>query len=148
MRKLTDYEKDTWTLYDLGEDHFLGRGDELGEAFDALLSVLASADYLDKETVRAAYVNALDMYYYQIHYYTGEYGGYDEAEDLGLPPLDVFRDMVVEAGGDPNAVDETKDEYKKAFDVAMEWREEHWQETREQWRIKNLRAELERLEKK
>jgi hypothetical protein len=95
FRELTEYEKKKWFddygRFNMHENAFLGYGDELGEAFLGALYCTNKADYgLDDWFVLAAQVQVLDMYYDQIHLYTGEYGGPDYPEDYGLPSLGTF----------------------------------------------------------
>lgn len=152
LREITAYEREKWFdgtyfMIEEGEtDVFLSYGDELGEAFDATVSCANKGDYgLSGWFVNAAQVQVLDLYYDQILLYTGEYGGADEPEDLGLPPREVFlakaKEMNVEElsyFGEP----ERKDDERRLWDWAMKWREDHMEEFTEKKRIERLEYEL------
>jgi len=137
MRELTPYEKEKWfdeyKRFKMessdGAPWFLGYGDELGEAFDGALYCTDKESYgLSEEFVLAAQIEVLDMYYYQIHYYTGEYGGYETPETLGLPPVDDFIAKAKELGcEDLRPWVEFSDNNRRLWDWAMDWRGEQWQ---------------------
>jgi hypothetical protein len=156
MREMTEYEKKMWSNWYSDGPEFITYGDELGEAFDAALACTTMADYgLSDEFVEAAKIQVLDMYYYQVHLYTGDYGGYETAEELGLPPLEdfyakikeiIFRDNLQVNMIDHLSVYSDSDTCKEAFDWAMEWRREHIDELRKRYRVKQLRQELDSLD--
>lgn len=151
MRELTEYEKKKWGEkpyeFSMTEDDFLSYGDELGEAFLAALTCTGMGDYgLSDEFVALAVRECLDMYYYQIHLYTGAYGGYDTPEDVGLPPFAVFREKAIEHGLGQKPVNHLDSEFQELFDWAMEWRDEHREETYLRQRKESLQRELARLE--
>lgn len=158
FRDFTPYEREKWLdnlgRFEFGEDapspHFLSYGDELGEAFDAALGCSDLTDYgLSDEFVHAARIQVLDMYYDQILLYTGSYSQ-DRPEDLGLPPQEVFANEAKTFGveGLANFGQERSDDERRLWDWAMQWREEHAEETENKRRADALRAELERLERK
>jgi hypothetical protein len=155
MRELTEYEKKRWSDWYSNTPDFLDYGDELGEAYDAALACTRMADYgLSDEFVEAAKIQVLDMYYYQVYHYTGEYGGYKTAEELGLPPVDDFyakvREIMFREGHHVNkadhlSVDADSDIVKEAFDWAMEWRDEHLEDHRKNRLIAQYQKEIEAL---
>lgn len=157
MRDFSAYEKQRWfDKYDrfgMGEagelPEFLGYGDELGEAYDALIHAAEQDTYISKETTKALQLEILQMYYYQVHYFTGAYGGYvDDPTELGLPSEELFFEKLQELKGDNslNLGDEELDPSKQAFDWAMDWRQEHIEEWQNRQRAVELRAALARLE--
>lgn len=151
MRELTEYEKKKWFdghYFEMdASEVFLGRGDELDRAFNCVLSCTDQADMTSDEFELAARIQALDMYYYQIHYYTGAYGGYVEPEELnaeyGLPPVDIFWKQAESM--DIEEIDEDiNDRERELWDWAMEWRRTNFDRTRAEARIRNLKEELDR----
>lgn len=135
MRELTPYEIERWKQDGYFEaPEFLSYGDELGEAYDAVVDVTEKSDYLGKEVVQAAEIEVLNMYYFQLHLYTGAYGGPDQPEDLGLPTradlIAKSKELSLDSAKMPYEVAEFSDDHRRLWDWAMEWREEHLEETR------------------
>lgn len=152
MRELTEYEKSKWldeyNRFDAPE--FIPTGCEPDEAYETVSQCTRMNDYgLSDWFVAAAVVEALDMYYYQIYGYYVEQ--FDDPEDLGLPSLKDFVAKATEMGLSGKRVpyygEEISDDYRRLWDWAMEWRDEHEEETRDRLRIRRLREELERMEK-
>jgi hypothetical protein len=156
MRELTEYEKQKWfdelNRFEMDSEYespyFLFYGDELGEAFNGALYCTDKADYgLSDEFVAHAQIEVLTMYYNQLIVYAGQYG--DEPEEVGLPPLNVVRaefpDLLDEDGWPLEGV--SNEACMRAWDWAMEWREEHLEETSRARRLEELKREQARLEK-
>lgn len=150
MRELTEYEKQKWfDEYDRFEaPEFLSYGDEVGEAYDALVNAEDCGTYLPDELVVALQIGILNMYYYQMAIYPDEYGGYDTVESLGLPPHDLMHKKLLELQCEDWNYPEPTDKMREAWDWAMNWREVHKQETEDRLLAQRLRKELERLEKR
>lgn len=150
MRELTDYEKQKWGewhRFELSEDDFLNYGDELGEAFLAALSCVGKRDYgLSDEFVAHAMVQSLDMYYDQLVFFYMD--AYEEPEEYGLPSEELVASKSVELGVNDQLIDygNTTDEARQLWDWAMEWRDEHREETYVRQRKEHLQRELARLE--
>jgi hypothetical protein len=145
VRELTEYEKQKW-FDDIGRfeaPEFVMHGDELGEAYDSLVFAEDHGTYIDDEIVAAIRIGILDMYYYQmIDLYCQDWGA-DDPEDLGLPSQEAFKmkwDLIT-----PNS--RITDEMREIWDWAMDWREEHKDDTYKRLRAERLRQELERLER-
>lgn len=147
MRELTEYEKkkwfDGWKRFNAPE--FLTYGDELGAAYDAIVELEQMGDYFSDELALALATEALDMYYFQMAIYPDEYGGYESVESLGLPPHDILQAELEKRGEtlwdyiDPN------DKMRETWDWAVDWREEHQEETYKRLKRERLERELERL---
>jgi hypothetical protein len=160
MRELTEYEKEKWLDFGYFEaPEFLMNGDELGEAYNALARVVNYSDYLSEKIVDAAIVEILDMYYYQMHIYTGLYGDVGEPEDFGLPTQEAFELKIIETFRNAGITEEQAsgeelidipesmgDLHKKAWDWAMEWREEHLEETLRQKELEFHQKRVKELE--
>lgn len=153
IRELTQYEKDKWIDFGMLSDEplFLTNGDELGETFAHLLETEACGAYLSDEFVKAIQAEILDMYYYQIHLYTGEYGGDDQPEDLGLPHEDLFMEEARGLGFEDlddvsNGAHLGQDEARELWDWAVEWCLEHEEETTLARQERRLKAELARIQ--
>lgn len=135
MRELTEYEKEKW--FDGGwfeAPEYILYGHEVGEAYDALVHAEEQGTYLSDEVVVALQIEILTMYYYQfVEVYHEKYY---EPEEYGLPSFD----SIVNALGPATQM--------QAWDWAMEWREEHRQQTEDRLLAQRLRKELERLEKR
>lgn len=124
---------------------FLAYGDELGEAYDSLVRVEESSTYLGDALIEAVRREILDIYYYQVHLFDGSYGGYDTAEDFGLPPAELVIDRYKRYFERTKDIEES---YKLVFDWAMKWRDKHREETETRNNIKRLEEELARFNRK
>lgn len=149
MREQTAYEKQKWTDWYGNPPTFLFYGDELGEAYETACNVTRMGSYgFSDEFVEAGKIQVLDMYYYQIHIYTGEYGGaYEEPEEQGLPPRELVHEKAKELGVDRISyeTEDFSDSARELWDWCIAWREEHWEETEKRLRRERLEKELRRL---
>jgi hypothetical protein len=149
MRELTDYEREKW-FDDIGRfnaPEFLETGCEPDEAYHTVERATEQRDYgLADWFVEAAQVQALDMYYDQVVWYYTE--AYDEPEDHGLPPLQEFEAKAKELGVESMPdYGQSSDDIRRLWDWAMEWREEHRQETKDRLEAKYLQERLDQINK-
>jgi hypothetical protein len=145
MRELTEYEKEKWfDRHHFEAPEFLMDGAELGDAYEHVERATHMGSYgLSIEYVQASVVECLDMYYGQLGWIYLD--GQEDPEELGLPSYDVLCDRANELGV-PEFHESMNDDDRRLWDWAMEWREEHLEETQNRLRAERLRRELRVLE--
>lgn len=135
MRKLTEYEKQKW-FDELGRfeaPQFLMDGSELGYAYQQLEDTerCGTSYGLSQEVVDVLRVEILQQYYDQYQWIYVEQQ--QDPEEYGLPAYELLpRDLP----------------RMEQWDWAMDWRDEHLEETSDRIRVEQLRKELARLERK
>lgn len=149
MRELTRYEKEKWLdqygrfQMDEGEPRFLMGGSELGEAFSLVTQATRMKDYgLSEEFVKAAMVQALDMYYDQlVWFYTFEG---EPTNEYGLPDMKVVHPIAQSMGIFLDRLDygDYNDTARKLWDWIVHWMNLHQDETTKERKISALQHEL------
>ena len=149
MRELTAYEKEKWfdNIGRFNPPEFLMWGAELGDAYEHVSQATHMKDYgFSEEFVQAAIVETLNIYYGQLEWiYEDEQ---EDPEGLGLPPAELLLGKAAELGYTDRDYLSIFHSHRKLWDWAMDWREEHLEDTVNQKRALELRKELERIEKR
>jgi len=151
VRELTEYEKSKWfdSIGRFDAPEFVGYGDESGEYYDSFVEAEHAAEYAHNDELQEfLQIEILDRYYENLAWlYSDE--GYEPPEHYGLPEWDLVRERYLELGGTTDSgLADNEQLMKETFDWAMEWRELHKGETYDILRAKDLRRELEQVEKR
>lgn len=139
VRELTQYEQVKWfDKYNRFEaPEYISYGNELGETYDSLVRAEENGTYLPDDLVLTLQIGILDMYYDQLGYYHGAYS--EEPEEVGLPSRAlVIYQQVFYLNENPNSDIANR----RVWDWAMQWREDHLNETSLAQREERLLQEL------